>query len=153
MKKCSNLYCALDKNDGNLFTDDDNYCSECGNALVKKEEVRCDCGYHVGNNDKFCSGCGLPLQMDVGLMSLFEKYIYNEAKQLLADGITAPEFASRFFGPKGKLRKLWNNKNDRAEFVRTKLYKWLQSKLALLRREEAKKFLKKCGEPLFRSNH
>lgn len=58
MKKCTNPKCVLGAYSGDLFMDDDNYCSECGGKLASKEELNCRCGHHLGHSDKFCSGCG-----------------------------------------------------------------------------------------------
>ncbi len=69
--------------------------------------------------------------------------IRNEARKLLASGVSAADFSEKFFGENGRLRGLWTNEQERIELVESQLYKLLQFNLAELRSKEAKLFDRK----------
>ncbi len=71
MKKCVNQDCYLGKSGAGVFLDDDDYCSECGNKLAPKEDVKCQCGHRLGDKDKFCSGCGRSREEALGERKVF----------------------------------------------------------------------------------
>jgi len=59
MKKCANEKCVMGRNGGGIFGVKENYCSQCGEKLVEKVELKCrHCGCRLGDSDKFCTGCG-----------------------------------------------------------------------------------------------
>jgi predicted HicB family RNase H-like nuclease len=68
------------------------------------------------------------------------KAIREDASQLLAQGTSAVDFSERFFGPSGRLRELWASDSERSALVQSELFKWLQERLADLRRKEAALF-------------
>lgn len=73
-------------------------------------------------------------------MNATEKAIQLQAKKLLRDGVTAPEFSRIFFGPQGRLRELWTTSQERRQVVGSELYRWLQQQLAGLRSREVEEF-------------
>lgn len=66
--------------------------------------------------------------------------IRREAEELLAGGGSAAAFSARFFGPEGRLSGLAGSPRERELLVKTDLYRWLQDRLAELRRRDAADF-------------
>ncbi len=80
------------------------------------------------------------MEIDIGKLSKPEAAIYAEAAELLRKGTDATAFSARFFGPGGSLSGLWSDRPERAELVKSDLFRWLQSHLADLRRTDAATF-------------
>lgn len=78
--------------------------------------------------------------LDTKLLTSKERAIHDEARALLSKDVSAPEFSARFFGPDGLLRGLWATSEERKAVTRSELYKWLQQRLAELRRREGEAF-------------
>ncbi|MEE8583552.1 MAG: hypothetical protein V3T83_01745 [Acidobacteriota bacterium] len=73
-------------------------------------------------------------------MTKTEREIYEEAARLLDEGISAVDFSAHFFGSGGRLLELTKNRKGREILVETDLYKWLQTQVAQLRRQESRRF-------------
>lgn len=73
-------------------------------------------------------------------LTKLEKELHAEALNLFAQGVSAPLFSSKFFGQEGLIRKLWKTDEERKVVVSSKLYKWLQKRLADLRQREVQNF-------------
>jgi predicted HicB family RNase H-like nuclease len=69
-----------------------------------------------------------------------EKRIYRKACDMLADGIDAPAFSERIFGPQGELGRLGQTKKDRERILKSKLHQWLKAKYEDLRLRGAAQF-------------
>lgn len=78
--------------------------------------------------------------MDSRPLNNAEKAIYDEARRLLDEGMEAPMFSERFFGPEGRLRGLAATAQERAALTRSTLYQWLQEQVERLRGGEARRF-------------
>ena len=80
------------------------------------------------------------MQIDETQLSASERAIYRKAVDLLAKGIDAPTFSASFFGPKGALSRLGQNREGRQELVKSDLYRWLKERHSRLRLRDAARF-------------
>jgi len=78
--------------------------------------------------------------IDLDSLSEAERHVYETAVDALQEGITAPDFSHKFFGPQGMLAQLCQTKDDRNALAAGELYQWLQDQLAELRRRESEEF-------------
>lgn len=78
--------------------------------------------------------------MNLKHLTTTEREIYREAQKMLSQEMTAIAFSERFFGPSGRLRKLWKNEAERKKVVASELYQWLSQRLAELRTQDATAF-------------
>ena len=83
--------------------------------------------------------------MDVEALNKTEREVYQRAKELLVQRISAPEFSARIFGPDGLLRRLWKTDAERKDIVASELYRWLKKALTELRDREAAEFEKEIA--------
>jgi hypothetical protein len=79
-------------------------------------------------------------QSDVAKLTSEEKSIYDGALGMLNEGIDAPAFSARFFGPDGELFRLGTTRDGRERILHSDLYQWLKSKWEGLRRADASRF-------------
>jgi predicted HicB family RNase H-like nuclease len=75
-------------------------------------------------------------------LSPAEQEVYRQATEMLARDVDAAAFSSRFFGPKGELRGLATNREERRQILGTELYRWLKAEYTRLRQEDTEQFEK-----------
>jgi hypothetical protein len=68
-----------------------------------------------------------------------EAAIYEEAKELLKNKVSAAEFG-KFFWQAGPLGEIYDGQDLRKDFIDSPLYKWLQGQLHVLQKKEAADF-------------
>ena len=64
------------------------------------------------------------------------------ASRMLQEGVDAPTFSSRFFGPTGELGALGRTREQREQIVQSELYRWLKERYEELRLRDAARFEK-----------
>ncbi len=62
------------------------------------------------------------------------------ATRMLQEGVDAPTFSSRFFGPTGELGALGKTREQREQIVQSELYRWLKERYEELRLRDAARF-------------
>ena len=59
------------------------------------------------------------------------------ATRMIKEGVDAPIFSSRFFGPTGELGALGKTRAQREQIVQSKLHRWLKERNEELRLRDA----------------
>ena len=81
------------------------------------------------------------MQIDETQLNAAEGAIYRKALDLLKEGIDAPTFSARFFGPDGALSRLGGkDRESREKLVESELYRWLKDHYSRLRLRDAARF-------------
>jgi hypothetical protein len=80
------------------------------------------------------------MRIDETSLTQDEKGIYRKACDMLAEGMDAPTFSKRIFGPQGELSRLGQTKKDREHILNSRLYHWLKAKYEELRLRGAAQF-------------
>ena len=62
------------------------------------------------------------------------------ATRMIKEGVDAPIFSSRFFGPTGELGALGKTRAQREQIVQSKLHRWLKERYEELRLRDAARF-------------
>ena len=78
--------------------------------------------------------------LDEAKLSAQDRGIYQRAAKLLGEGVDAPTFSARFFGPGGELSKLGGGREERQRVLATDLYRWLKACYTELRLWDAARF-------------
>lgn len=81
------------------------------------------------------------MQIDETQLSAAERAIYCKALDLLKEGVDAPTFSARLFGPEGALSRLGGeDRESREKLVESELYRWLKDQYSRLRLRDAARF-------------
>ena len=80
------------------------------------------------------------MMLDEANLSTQERAIHQRAAALLGEGVDAPTFSARFFGPEGELAKLGGGREERQRVLATDLYRWLKARYTELRLRDAARF-------------
>lgn len=80
------------------------------------------------------------MEIDRDQLRPAERRVYEQALTLLQQGVDAPAFSSRIFGPEGEMASLVRSEQERRQLLESQLYRWLKHRYEELRASDAARF-------------